>query len=193
MKTALPLSIVLGTLLAAGCGKKEDRAPQGPQQTVPTAAPAPTTTTTTTTLPPPIWRTVRWGMTKDEVIGALPGEAQALRTPMPFGPEAQGAADVIIPSQDADGVTYRALFGFEGGGLARIHLDALKPGASTCEEIEQKLTAENGAPAARNAVGTSLRGEEIVWKRPDQTITLACSGVASLGFNKVSVARTPPR
>jgi hypothetical protein len=191
MKRGLPLSLVLAVLVA-GCGKKEEAPPPGPQETVPTAAPT-TTTTTTTTLPPPVWRTVRWGMTKDEVLAALPGEAQRLKTPMPFGPEAPGAADVIIASQEADGVNFRALLGFDGGGLARIHLDALKPGSSTCEELEQKLTAEHGAPAARNAVGTSLRGEEIVWKRPDQTITLTCSGVSTLAFYKVSLARTPPR
>src|SRR6188768_553723 len=114
MTSGLRRSIVFfGVVLAAGCGKKEQGPGSGPQETVPPASSTTTTTTTTTTLPPPVWRTVRWGMTKDEVLRALPGDAQRLATPMPFGPEAQGAADVIIPSQEADGVSYRALFGFE--------------------------------------------------------------------------------
>lgn len=192
MNRGLPVSLALAVALLAGCGKNDGAPAAGPQETTPTAAPA-TTTTTTTTLPPPVWRTVRWGMTKDEVVAALPGEAQRLPREMPFGPETPGATDIAIPSYDADGLTYRALFGFEATGLSRIHLSVLKAGSSTCGDIEERLTKANGAPAARNPTGTSLRGEEIVWKRPDQTITLACSGVASLGFNSVTLIHTPPR
>jgi hypothetical protein len=174
-----------------GCGTKEAAPPPAaPSPAAPVAAT--TTTTTTTTLPPPVWRTVRWGMTKEEVVAALPGEAQRLGTPVAFGPETPGSTDLAIPSYEADGVTYRALFGFAASGLSRIHLSVLKPGDSTCGDFEQRITEKNGAPAARNPTGTSLRGEEIVWKRHDQTITLACSGVSSLGFHSVTLIYTPP-
>jgi hypothetical protein len=192
MKTGNRLCLAVA-VLAAGCGTKEAAAPpQAAPAAAATAAPA-TTTTTTTTLPPPVWRTVRWGLTRDEVLAALPGEAQRLGTPAAYGPSLPGATDVAIPSYEADGAAFRVLFGFADSGLDRIHLTVIKPGDSSCADLEQKLTEKYAAPAARNAVGTSLRGEEIVWKRPDQTITLACSGVSSLGFPSVCLMFTPPR
>lgn len=178
-------------VLVAGCGRKEPPAPSAPPPTPPSAAPV-TTTTTTMPAPPPVWRTVRWGMTRDEVLAALPGEAQRLATPAPYGPSMPGSTDISIPSYEADGTAFRVLFGFAPGGLDRIHLSAIKPGDSTCGDLEQKLTEKYAAPAARNPTGTSLRGEEIVWKRPDQTITLACSGVVSLGFHSATLMYTPP-
>ena len=60
------------------------------------------------------------------------------------------------------------------------------------KELEKLLTEKHAAPGARNDTGTSLRGEEIVWRRPDQTITLACAGVVSLGFRSVTLIYTPP-
>lgn len=189
MKSGSRLCVAVA-VLALGCGTKEPPAPQAAPSPVATAAPV--VTTTTTTMPPPVWRTLRWGMTRDEVLAALPGEAQRLGTPAAYGPEVPGSTDVAIPSYEAEGVTARALFGFEAAGLSRIHLSTMKPGDSTCGDLEQKLTEKFGAPGARNATGTSLRGEEMVWKRPDQTITLACSGVSSLGFHSVSLMYTPP-
>jgi hypothetical protein len=58
--------------------------------------------------------------------------------------------------------------------------------------VEKALTDKLAAPSARNDTGTSLRGEEVVWKRPDHTITLSCAGVHSLGFRSVTLAYTPP-
>jgi hypothetical protein len=68
----------------------------------------------------------------------------------------------------------------------------VKPGDATCGDVEKLVTEKHSAPAARNNTGTSLRGEEIVWKRPDQTITLGCAGVPSLGFHSVTLIYTPP-
>jgi len=186
------LCLALGLAVLAGCGTKE----QASQQTVPQPAPATTapatTTTTTTTMPPPVWRTARWGMTKDQLVAAFPGEAQRLSTPIPFGAPTPGSSDVMIPAYEADGVTFRALFGFESDALNRIHLAAVKPGDATCEDLEKALAEKLAAPAARNDTGTSLRGVESVWKRPDQTITLSCAGQPSLGFRSVTLAYTPP-
>jgi hypothetical protein len=187
------LGLALGSLAAvavlAGCGKKE-----APPQAAPEPAPPTTmapTTTTTTTMPPPVWRAARWGMTKDEVLAAFQGEAQRLAKPAAFGPPTPGSSDIAIPAFDADGVTVRVLFGFESNALNRIHLFAAKPGDATCGDVEKAVTAKHSAPAARNNTGTSLRGEEIVWKRPDQTITLWCAGVFSLGFRSVTLMYTP--
>jgi hypothetical protein len=181
-----------GLLVTAGCGSGE----QASQQTGPPPAPpstaAATTTTTTTTMPPPVWRTVRWGMTKDQVLAALPGEAQRLTTPIPFGAPAPGSGEIAIPAYEADGANFRVLFGFESDALNRIHLAAVKPGDATCEDLEKALAAKLAAPAARNDTGTSLRGVESVWKRPDQTITLSCAGQPALGFRSVTLAYTPP-
>ena len=184
---------VLATVaVLAGCGGRDQASQQtGAQQAPATTAPA-TTTTTTTTMPPPVWRTVRWGMTTNQVLAALPGEAQRLATPTAFGAPTPGSTDIAIPSYDVQGVPVRVLFGFESNGLNRIHLSAVKPGDASCGEVEKALTDKHGAPLARSNTGTSLRGEEIVWKRPDQTITLWCAGVASLGFRTVTVVYTPP-
>ena len=178
--------------ILAGCGTKEQASPQGGAQQSPPSAALTTTTTTTMPAPPPVWRTVRWGMTKDEVLAALPGEAQRLAKPAEFGPATPGSSDVTLPAYEADGIKFRVLFGFESNALNRIHLSAMKPGDAACSDLEKLLTEKYSAPAARNDTGTSLRGEEVVWKRTDQTITLACAGVASLGFHSVTLIYTPP-
>jgi hypothetical protein len=189
----LPTLGSLAMLVAfAGCGGEKATEQAGAPQAAPSAAAAATTTTTTVPAPPPVWRTARWGMTKDEVLAAFPGEAQRLATPADFGPPTPGSSDVAIPSYEADGVKFRVLFGFDPNALNRIHLAAVKPGDATCADVEKVLTDKHSAPAARNNTGTSLRGEEIVWKRPDQTITLACAGVPSLGFRSVTLIYTPP-
>jgi hypothetical protein len=183
----LALAIV-AMLAIVACGTREQPSPP-PAQTAPSVAPA---TTTTTTMPPPVWKTVRWGMTKDQVVAALPGEAQRLAPPIPFGAPTPGSSDVAIPAYEADGVKFRVLFGFESDALNRIHLAAVKPGDATCEDLEKALAERLAAPAARNDTGTSLRGVESVWRRPDQTITLSCAGQPSLGFRSVTLAYTPP-
>jgi hypothetical protein len=186
--------LALGSLAVvavfSGCGQRDQVSQQaGAQQAPPTAAPA---TTTTVPVPPPVWRMARWGMTKDEVVAAFPGEAQRLAKPADFGPPTPGSSDVAIPAYEANGVKFRVLFGFESNALNRIHLSAAKPGDATCSDVEKIVTETHAAPAARNNTGTSLRGEEVVWKRPDQTILLACAGVPSLGFRSVTLIYTPP-
>jgi hypothetical protein len=185
---ALAIVAVVGVL--AGCGTKEQASQPAPQQAPPAAAPP--TTTTTLPAPPTIWRGARWGMSRDEVLAAFPGEAQRLARPADFGPPTPGSTDIAIPADGTDGKTFRVLFGFESNALNRIHLAAVRPQDATCGEVERLVTEKHAAPAARNNTGTSLRGEEIVWKRPDQTITLWCAGVPSLGFRSVTLVYTPP-
>jgi len=131
-------------------------------------------------------------MTKEAVLAAFPGEAQRLAQAAPFGPAVPGSTDIAIPAWQGEGAEFRVLFGFEGAGLARVHLIAIKPGDATCGDVEKSLTDKLAVPSARNDTGTSLRGEEVVWKRPDHTITLSCAGVQSLGFRSVTIAYTPP-
>ena len=185
---------VLVAVLVSGCGTRDQPPPPPPSDAAPGAtAPAPsTTTTTTTTLPPPVWRTVRWGMTADEVLKALPGEATRLPRPENFGQPTPGATDVAIPAWESEGTKYRVLFGFASGGLDRIHLVAPRPTSATCEELEKALTARHGPPAGREAIATSLRGEAVRWQLADQTVTLACTEQAALGFRSVTVDYTPP-
>lgn len=178
--------------LLSGCGK-EQPAPQG-SAAPPAASAAPATTTTTTTTlppPPPAWGASRWGMTKDEVLAAFPGQARRLAQPAPFGPGAPGSTDVAIPAWEGEGAQFRVLFGFEAGALSRVHLTAIKPGDATCGDVETALTGRYSEPSARNRTGTSLRGDEIVWRHPDHTITLSCAGVHALGFRSVTLAYTP--
>ena len=111
-------------LALASCGKKEPPAPQARGQETPSAAPATTPPPPTTVpTPPPVWRAARWGMTRDDVLAAFPGEAQRLAQPAPFAqPQpgssvAAGSSDLAIPAYEADGVTFRVLFGFESKAL----------------------------------------------------------------------------
>jgi hypothetical protein len=182
-------------LLAAACTREPAPAPPASAPATTPAPAATTTTTTTTTLPPPVWRTVRWGMSREEVLAALPGEAKRLPRPEAFGQPTPGAAEVAIHEMAAGPHgrhAYRALFGFGTGGLDRIHLVASKPTYDTCGEVERELTERHGAPSRRNEIATSLRGEAVVWTLPAETITLACTEKPSLGFRSVTVDRVPP-
>ena len=178
--------LVFGLLLAA-CRAKE-QAPSPPPASPSTVAAAATTTTTTTLpAPPPVWRTARWGMTKAEVLAAFPGEAQRLARPADFGPPRPGPSDLAIPAYEADGATFRVLFGFGPAGLGRIQLSAPKPSASTCEDLEKRLTAEHSKPSSRSDTETSLQSQEVVWTTGAETITLACLEKPSLGFRTVAL------
>ncbi len=179
------LGLVVVSLVLAACRAKEQA--KSPEAVPPTSVV--TTTTTTTTLPPPpaVWRSARWGMTKAEVLAAFPGEAQHLAKPADFGQPTPGGSDVAIPAYESDGTTFRVLFGFGPDGLSRIQLSAAKPSASACEDLEKRLIAEHAKPSSRGDTGTSLRGEQITWTVPGQTITLACAEKPSLGFRSVAL------
>jgi hypothetical protein len=185
------VSLVAVTLLAA-CAKKEAPPPAATQP--PPSVASTTTTTTTTTLPspPPVWRAARWGMTKDEVLAAFPGEAQRLAQPADFGRPGAGSTDVAIPAYEIDGIKYRVLFGFESDALNRVHLAAIKPSDTTCGDLEKLLTEKHSPPSDRSSTQTTVKGEQIVWKRPDQTITLACAEAPGLGYRSVALDYVAP-
>jgi hypothetical protein len=194
-------ALVAAPLVIASCAKKEEPAPVAQQQAAPTVAPTttlPPPTPTAVPTPPPVWRTLRWGMTRAEVMAALPKEAQRLAKAADFAqPQigsslVPGSGDISIPSYESDGVTYRVLFGFGADKLDRIHLAVPKAAVSTCGDVEKVLTDTHGAATKRTATGASLKGEEIVWTLPDQTIVLTCAGVPSLGFVSVSLDRLAP-
>ena len=188
----LALLVVVAAGIVSACGPKEQASP--PPAPPSTVAVTTSTTTTTTTMPapPPAWRTARWGMKKPELLAAFPGEAQKLATPVDFGQPRPGPSDIGIPAYEADGSTFRVLFGFGTEGLGRIQLTALKPSAAACEDLEKRLTDTNGKPASRGETGGSLPGQEIVWMTPVARIALACAEKASLNFRKVALEYTPP-
>jgi hypothetical protein len=189
--------LVVGLLTA--CGKKEQPAPQAQETPPPTTVAATTLPPPPTPVPtpPPVWRTTHWGMKKAEVLAALP-EAQKLPNPVPFGKAQAGAgtlegtSDLTIPSYEMEGVPFRVLFGFEADALNRVHLYAIKPGPSTCDDFVKSLAEKHGAAVSRERPEGSLKFEAITWKKTDQTITLTCSGVASLGFQQVTLDYKAP-
>ena len=187
------LILLMATAAAlSACKPKEQAATPPPPTTVAAATTSTTTTTTTMPAPPPAWRTARWGMKKAEVLAAFPGEAQKLAQPVDFGQPRPGPSDIGIPAYEADGATFRVLFGVGPEGLGRIQLTALKPSSAACEDIEKRLTDEHGKPASRGDVGGSLPGQEIVWTTPVARIALACAEKLSLNFRTVTLEYTPP-
>jgi len=187
---ALPLAAAIAL---AACGPKEQAAsPPPPPTTIAAATTTSTTTTTTMPAPPPAWRAARWGMKKPELLAAFPGEAQKLATPVDFGQPRPGPSDIGIPAYEADGATYRVLFGFGPDGLGRIQLTALKPPAAACEDLEKRLNDENGKAASRGETGGSLPGQEVVWTTPVARIALACAEKAALNFRTVTLDYTRP-
>lgn len=178
----------------AACAKQDQASPPPPSQAAPPSVAA-TTTTTTTTLPPPppVWRSAHWGMKKEDVLAAFPGEAQRLGQPVDFGQPLAGSTDVAIPAYDMEGMKFRVLFGFEGEVLDRIQLSAIKPGESTCGDVEKMLTDQNAAPSDRSTTQTTVRTEQIVWRRPERTITLVCSEARGLGYRSVTLGYTTPK
>jgi hypothetical protein len=184
--------LLITTAALSACKPKEQAATPPPPTTVAAATTSTTTTTTTMPAPPPAWRTARWGMKKAELLAALPGEAQKLATPVDFGQPRPGPSDIGIPAYEADGSTFRVLFGFGAAGLGRIQMTALKPSSAACEDIEKRLTDENGKPSARGETGGSLPGQEIVWTTPVARIALACAEKLALNFRTVSLDYTPP-
>jgi hypothetical protein len=201
MRTLVRVVVLAVPVLLASCSKKEEPAPvaqQAPTTTAPPATTLPPPSPTPVPTPPPVWREARWGMSKADVLAAFPREAQRLpqaadfAQPQPGSSLAAGSSDVAIPAYEADGTTFRVLFGFEADALNRIHLEVPKPGASTCGDIEKALTDRHAAPSQRGPTGTSLKGEEIVWRLPDRTIVLSCGGVRSLGFVRASLDYLEP-
>ena len=178
-------------LLAAACTRGPAPAPEASAPATTLAPAATTTTTTTTTLPPPVWRTVRWGMSREEVLAALP-DARRLKAPENFGQPTPGSTDVVIPEMTEGALRYRVLLGFGAAGLDRIHVTAPKANIDTCGDVERALTAVHGAPSGRGEVAGSLSGESVVWTLPKETITLVCTGKPSLGFYSVTVDHAPP-
>ncbi len=189
---------LLGTFVVlaviAACRTKEQATPPVSKQEGPAPSAAPTTTTTTTVpSPPPVWRAARWGMTRAQVLASFAGEAQRLEQPADFGPKGAGSTDVAIPAYEIEGTKFRVLFGFDGDALTRIHLSAAKAGDATCGDLEKRLTEEHSAPSDRSSTQTNLRREQIVWKRPEQTITLVCTEALSLGYRTVTLEYTTPK
>jgi len=186
-------SLIVPVLIAA-CAKKEQGPPpttvqQGPPSTVPATT---TTTTTTVPSPPPVWRSAHWGMTKNEVLAAFPAEAQRLAQPADLGAAGAGSTDVAIPAYESEGMKFRVLFGFEADALNRIHLSAIKPAETACGDLEKVLTEKHSAPSERSHTQTTVRGEQIVWKGPEETITLACTEAPGLGFRSVMLDYAAP-
>jgi hypothetical protein len=183
---------VLSVAALAACAKREEASPPPTTQPPPSTAAVTTTTTTTLPSPPPIWRSAHWGMKQEEVLAAFPGEAQRLGQPIDFAAPMAGSTDVGIPAYETDGTRFRVLFGFDGDALNRMQLSAIKPAEATCGDVEKILTDKNGAASERNTTQTNMRTEQIVWRRPDQTITLVCSEARGLGYRSVTLGYTTP-
>jgi len=186
------LGILVVTAILAACQAKQ-QAPPARTEPPPSVAPPTTTTTTTIPSPPPVWGAARWGMTKEEVLAAFPAEAQRLPQPVAFSSPSPGASDVAIPAYEMGGLKFRVLFGFESEALNRVQLSAIKPGDTACIDLEKLLTEKYSAPADRSTTQTAMRSEQIVWKRPDQTITLACAEAPGLGYRQLALDYTTPR
>jgi len=190
---ARPLVVLAGATALASCQAREEARSTPPP--APAAVATTTTTTTTTTTmpaPPTVWRGARWDMAEDELLAAFAGEARRLDKPASFGQPRPGAASVGIPVYEIEGTPFRVLFGFGADGLNRIQLAAPKAEYGACEELEKRLTEENGQPSFRAETVTSIRTKESAWSSPRQTITLTCAEKPALGFRSVTLDYAAP-
>jgi hypothetical protein len=131
-------------------------------------------------------------MAEDELLAAFAGEARRLDKPASFGKPRPGAANVGIPVYEIEGTPFRVLFGFGASGLNRIQLAAPKAQHGACEDLEKRLTEENGQPSSRAETVTSIRTKECAWSLPRQTISLTCTDMPSLGFRSVTLDYAAP-
>jgi hypothetical protein len=201
VRRGFALIVVALPVLFVSCTKKEEPRPvaqQAPAAAPSTTPPPPTPAPTPVPTPPLSWRTAHWGMTQAQVLAAFPGEVQRLDRPVPLAKPQSGSrlsaasSDVSIPKYEADGATFRVLFAFASSGLNRVHLSAIRPGTATCGDLEKALTDRHSAPPQRQPTGDSLKGEELTWTEPNQTIVLGCAGVRSLGFATVTLDYLAP-
>jgi hypothetical protein len=188
---ARPLVVLAGATALASCQAREEARSTPPPAP---AAVATTTTTTTTTMPapPPVWRGARWDMAEDELLAAFAGEARRLDKPASFGQPRPGTANLGIPVYEIEGTPFRVLFGFGAAGLNRIQLAAPKAEYGACEDLEKRLTEENGQPSSKGETVTSMVTKESVWSSPRQTITLTCAEKPALGFRSVTLDYAAP-
>lgn len=97
------------------------------------------------------WRSARWGMSPEEVLGAFPGEAAAIEPALLL---ADGSAvAVAIPSHTVAAQVFRVHFVFQRGGLALVSLrsppDQTAP-ADAFEKLEKHFETQLGPPAERS-------------------------------------------
>lgn len=98
------------------------------------------------------WRTTRWGMSEDEVLAALPGEAARLEKKIEL-------ADGNVVSLGIDehrllSYAFQVRFVFGAGKLALVSLRSLQSTNAPAEvfaAIEKHLTETLGAPAASDS------------------------------------------
>jgi hypothetical protein len=155
--TLLLLSAPLCLLLAAA----DPAAPAAPAS--PAAAPAGALVPTARLLDATAaWRTARWGMTVDEVLKALPGQAKKLEKEQRL---ADGKVIAVgIDTIPMGGLTYRAHFLFEGGKLALVSLRNLTSKAATGDDYEalrKQLAQETGTPGEDHPLDASVDYREI--------------------------------
>lgn len=137
MKRALALALLAGAAAAAPVTKKFARP-------VPTATAMPARGG---------WRTAHWGMSVDQVLAALPGEAVRVMVVERADPSIQ----VEVPKVTVLGIDSRASFFFGDKGLWKVRLsadvreksDAVrgKPSMGDFESWSAELTKKYGPPA----------------------------------------------
>jgi hypothetical protein len=120
----------------------------------------------------PGWQALRWGMTVDEVLAAVPGSAR-LEPPVKLAD--RSAIEAGLERVEVAATTFRVRFIFEGPGLALVSLrtaqDRYADGAAF-DAVARHLEARWGAPAevTRDAELVELR--QTRWQLGRSTVDL---------------------
>jgi len=153
--TSTHLAAPLCLLLAAGAAPAAAAAPAP-------ASASPAAPTERLLDPAAAWRGARWGMSVDEVLKAFPGTARRLQ------PEQKLADGKVVAVElqgiDAGGLTYRAHFLFEGGGLALVSLKSLPSRPAEVrdyEALKARLAQESGQPGQERQQDLTVDYREI--------------------------------
>lgn len=132
----------------------------------------------------PGWRETRWGMTEDEVLAAMKGEANRVPTPR----ERAGRVEALeIPQYAIGPYRFKVTFNFTEGKLVGVILTGDKDSPVSYPGVKDMVVAKYGAPASESPTAI---GRHAQWNFPSTRIALA--EIRAPGLTIISLSYSPP-
>src|ERR1035437_6271855 len=117
------------------------------------------------------WKAAKWGMTEDEVVAALPGQATRLLGLHNDGTASVGVEHVMIAGHD-----FRVTFvPAKSGGLIRVGMMPTEknPAEVVFQDLQKSLIEQPGPPASSQSTRDGLLlGQVVKWDFPTTSVEL---------------------